>query len=53
VIEHLFHNAHGEWDFLRYLLLLVPFAGPALFSKFRRKPKQPCPCGHEGGERHA
>jgi hypothetical protein len=30
---------------------MVPFIGPWLLSKLKRK--QQCPCGHGDGERHA
>lgn len=52
MIEHL-GNCHGEWNSLFYLLATVPFIGPWLFMKLRRKPKDQCPCGHGDGEHHA
>lgn len=51
MIEHLFCNAHGEWDFIRYLLMAVPFIGPAVVaSLFKRKAKG-C-CGDDDNHAH-
>jgi hypothetical protein len=50
MIEHFFHNTHGEWNFILYGLAFLPFIGAWIRSKM--KPKSNCPCGHNNGEEH-
>lgn len=46
-MEHFFHNAHGEWDFIFMCMGSLPFIGLWFRTKFKTKGKKKCTCYHE------